>query len=162
MPASINPASPKSPFCLISLHPSLSSLPMRQVDAEVDRYLVLLGNVIRQRGYTQLEVQQELRWGRSYISQLVTKQKSLRVEQVLLILGVIGIDPAEFFAELYAPPAALYTVSGPAPARVDPGQPQAHQRDFQELRALLGLLVEKWVISGEKLRVAVEAAEREP
>ncbi len=64
---------------LISLHPSLSSL---------------------QRGYTQLEVQQELGWGRSYISQLVTKQKSPRVEQVLLILGVIGVDPAEFFAEL--------------------------------------------------------------
>ena len=31
---------------------------MRQVEAEVDRYLTLLRNVIRQRGFTQLEVQQ--------------------------------------------------------------------------------------------------------
>ena len=34
--------------------------------------------------------------GGSYISQLVTRQKALRVEQVLLILNVIGIDAAEF------------------------------------------------------------------
>ncbi len=66
---------------------------MRQVDAELDRYLTLIRNKIRQRAYTQLEVQRELRWGRSYISQLLTKQKGLRVEQVLLILKVIGVDP---------------------------------------------------------------------
>ena len=41
------------------------------------------------------------RLGRSYISQLLTKQKSLRVEQVLLILNVIGVEPRRFFAELY-------------------------------------------------------------
>ena len=29
---------------------------MRQVDREVDRYLTLLGNMIRRQGYTQLEV----------------------------------------------------------------------------------------------------------
>ena len=46
---------------------------MRQVDREVDRYLTLLGNLIRRQSYTQLEVQQALGWGRSYISQLVTR-----------------------------------------------------------------------------------------
>ncbi len=93
---------------------------MRQVEAEVDRYLVLLGNKIRQRGYTQLEVQRELRWGRSYISQLLTKQKSLRVEQVLLILKVIGVDPAEFFADGWPEPP--WAASGAALAPMDPGQ----------------------------------------
>ena len=138
---------------------------MRQVEAEVDRYLTLLRNVIRQRGFTQLEVQQALGWGRSYISQLLTKQKALRVEQVLLILNVIGVDPVEFFAELYGWPGAPYAASGPALAPMDPEQAEERQREIQELRGLLngvvGLLVEKGVIGGEELRVAVEAAERE-
>ena len=47
-----------------------------------------------------------------------------------------------------------------------PGQADEQQREFQELRGLLhgleGLLIEKRVVSGEALRVAVEAAEREP
>lgn len=71
------------------------------VEKELDRILTLLRNKIRERGFTQLEVQDTLGWGRSYISQLLTKQKSLRVEQVLLILSVIGVDPADFFSELY-------------------------------------------------------------
>ncbi len=90
---------------------------MRQVEAEVDRYLTLLGNRIRGQGYTQIEVQDALGWGRSYISQLVTKAKALRIEQVLLILNIIGIDPAEFFAELYGPPGAPYATARPGPAR---------------------------------------------
>ena len=64
---------------------------MMMVDAEVNRVLTLLRNKIRERGFTQLQVQEALSWGRSYISQLLTKQKSLRVEQVLLILNVIGV-----------------------------------------------------------------------
>ncbi|MCP3957036.1 MAG: helix-turn-helix transcriptional regulator [bacterium] len=53
------------------------------------------------RGYTQLEVQQDLGWGRSYISQLLTKQKSLRIDQALMILRVVGVDPGDFWAEVY-------------------------------------------------------------
>ncbi len=68
---------------------------------EVDRMLIALRNKIRERGFTQLKVQADLNWGRSYISQLLTKQKSLRVEQVLQILDVIGIPPAAFFSELF-------------------------------------------------------------
>jgi len=74
---------------------------MSSIEKEVDRILTLLRNKIRERGFTQLEVQEKLNWGRSYISQLLTKQKSLRVEQVLLILETIKVDPKEFYAELY-------------------------------------------------------------
>lgn len=74
---------------------------MINAQEEVDRMLNLLRNKIRERGFTQLKVQADLQWGRSYISQLLTKQKSLRVEQVIQILEVIGIAPAEFFAELF-------------------------------------------------------------
>ena len=72
------------------------------VEREVDRSL--LRNKIRASGFTQLEVQEALGWGRSYISQFLTKQKKLRLEQVLSILNVIEVEPAAFFGELYGAP----------------------------------------------------------
>ena len=80
---------------------------MIRIDRELDRALVLLRNKIRDRGVTQLEIQEALGWGRSYISQLLTKQKALRVEQLLLILHVIGVHPTAFFSELYGAPTYL-------------------------------------------------------
>ncbi len=74
---------------------------MRTVEREVDRILALLRTRIRERGFTQMEVQEILGWGRSYISQLLTRQKTLRIEQVLQILNVINVDPADFWAEIY-------------------------------------------------------------
>ena len=76
------------------------------LEKEIDRILTLLRNKIRERGYTQLEVQEKLGWGRSYISQLLTKQKTLRVEQILSILETIDVDPREFYAELYYLPVS--------------------------------------------------------
>ena len=82
---------------------TVSRMPMIMdtVQIELDRVLMLLRNKIREQGFTQLQVQEKLDWGRSYISQLLTKQKSLRVEQVLLILQVIGVEAADFYQELY-------------------------------------------------------------
>ncbi len=127
---------------------------MREVERQLDRILILLRNQIRQRGFTQLEVQEVLGWGRSYISQLLTKQKSLRVEQVLLILNVIGIDPAAFFAELYPPDAS--SMGQPAYG----SQPDSDLRgDYREVRSLLrglvDLLVNQEIISAEELAAAV-------
>ncbi len=129
---------------------------MRSVDREVDRYLTLLGNKIRQQGFTQLEVQQALGWGRSYISQLVTKQKSLRIEQVLAILHVVGIEPDAFFAELYR---------GSPRSDIGHHQPSSHTPPHQQLdemtallRGLTALLRQKGLITGTGLREAVEVA----
>ncbi len=71
------------------------------IETDVDRMLTLLREMIRRQGYTQLQVQEKLDWGRSYISQLLTKQKSTRYEQILMILDVIGVEPTEFYAELF-------------------------------------------------------------
>ena len=139
---------------------------MWPVEAELNRYLTVIRNKIRERGFTQLEVQETLGWGRSYISQLLTKQKSLRVEQVLLILKVIDVDPVDFFAELYGWRAPTYAAPEPARAPLDPGQAEEQQREIQQLRGLLhglvDLLNKKQMIAGEELRVAVEEAEQEP
>ncbi len=73
----------------------------QDVEREIDRMLLQLRNVIRQRGFTQLEVQAQLGWGKSYLSQLLTKQKALRVDQVLQVLNVIAMRPVEFYGPVY-------------------------------------------------------------
>ncbi len=155
---------------------------MRILEREIDRILTLLRNKIRERGFTQLEVQEALAWGRSYISQLLTKQKSLRVEQVLLILNVIGVDPGEFYAELYQlPPVdklragddygdSRYGNAPYSPSAVsevaEGGMSSDFSRSFQELRSLLRglvrLLVDKNLINVDELTTAVKACESGP
>ncbi len=141
---------------------------MREVERQLDRILTLLRNKIRQRGFTQLEVQEVLGWGRSYISQLLTRQKSLRVEQVLLILNVIGIEPAMFFAELYPPPAyGVGRERGARPGRSAMAPPAAGgsvaemESNYQGVRSLLrglvDLLVHQEIITPEELSTAVHA-----
>jgi len=126
---------------------------MINAQEEVDRMLITLRNKIRERGFTQLKVQADLKWGRSYISQLLTKQKSLRVEQVLQILDVIGIEPAEFFAELFKWPAG----EGPQ-ARSgyvnDPGVELEMRRKLDHLQSalegLVRVLVDKDLIAANE------------
>ncbi len=134
---------------------------MKTVEPEVDRYLTLLRNKIRQLGFTQLEVQEALGWGRSYISQLLTKQKALRVEQVLLVLSVVGIDPREFFQELYATPH----YRGPRWHEEAAGSEALH-REVEDLRTLVhglaDLLLGEGLITAEDLSVAVETVGKEP
>ena len=121
---------------------------------EVDRFLTLLRNKIREQGFTQLQVQEALGWGRSYISQLLTKQKALRVEQVLLMLDVIGVEPTEFFSELYG--TRFY--SGER-AKVGEGAVKL-QQEVEDLRGLVqglaDLLLGEGLITSEDLSNAVE------
>ncbi len=74
---------------------------MRKVDRDIDRILSRLRKAIRERGYTQLEVQEVLGWGRSYISQILNREKNLRLDQVLMILKVINVKPEDFWGEIY-------------------------------------------------------------
>lgn len=86
---------------------------MIDAQKEAERMLETLRRLIRERGITQLQIQRQLGWGRSYISQLLTKQKTLRVEPLLQIVDAIGMQPAEFFVEHFkAPPSE----AEPAPA----------------------------------------------
>ncbi len=136
---------------------------MMIVDNEVDRYLTLLRNKIREKGFTQLEVQEALSWGRSYISQLLTKQKSLRVEQVLLILDVIGVDPAEYFAELYYYPGTPAGWRAEGELGRSGGQKLA---GFEEMRAmvrgLVWLLIDKEMIDVDELTASVKTRKDNP
>ena len=106
------------------------------VEKEVDRVLNLLRAKIHERGYTQLKVQRALGWGRTYISQLFRKQKSLRFDQILQILEVVEIDPADFFAEFYRLPHRE-PLSGVGPLR--PERPVRLPGDVAEAEKILEL-----------------------
>ncbi len=127
----------------------------------MDRLLSLLRNKIQAQGFTQLDVQQALGWGRSYISQLLTKQKKIRVDQVLLILNVIGVDPAEFYGELYQAPAGPRHVPAGSARPPVPGPAEEQERELHKLRALLdgvvGVLLKKRLITSRDLRGSVVA-----
>ncbi len=133
----------------------------QEVEGEIDRLLSLLRDKISQRGFTQMEVQDALGWGRSYISQLLTKQKSARIDQVLAILRVIGVEPQAFFAELYGPaPGAGQRRRLPAPtSRQLPAEEP--MRTHQLIRGLVDVLLSKGLISRQELSKAVEAQQRE-
>ncbi len=133
---------------------------MVNIERELDRYLTLLRNMIRDQGFTQLEVQAALGWGRSYISQLVTKQKSLRLEQILDILHVVGVEPGAFFGELYGPPSRLGDRQWQSPGSGLPHQEL--QRLTFMFHGLTELLRQKGLITESGLKEAVEARRREP
>lgn len=132
---------------------------MIRIDRELYRYLHLLRNKFHDQGLTQLQVQEVLGWGRSYISQLLKRQKSLRFDQLLLILQVLRVEPGEFFAELYG-----WTLPPPVARDQSPARGTAEQQ-LEELRLLLdGLirqLIENEVITGSELTAAVRAREAE-
>ncbi len=71
------------------------------VDQEIDGILELLRAKIAERGFSQVKVQAQLGWKGSYLSQLFNKSKNLRVEQMLLILRVIEVEPIDFYSEFY-------------------------------------------------------------
>lgn len=73
-------------------------------EALVDHMLRLLRSKMQEKCMSQLSVQEALGWGRTYISQLFRKQKALRVDQVLMILDTLGVEPQEFFAEMFGTP----------------------------------------------------------
>ena len=139
---------------------------MRTVDRDLDRIVTLLRRLIRQRGFTQLEVQEDLGWGRSYISQLVNKQKSLRVEHVLMILKVIGVTPEDFFGEIYQFGDAYGSAGGAGRAArsQDRGGSMLRadlDRSMGLLDGLISLLEQKKLIAASELSRAVERVRRE-
>ncbi len=135
---------------------------MRKTDRALDRILSRLRGLIRERGFTQTEVQDTLGWGRSYISQLVNRQKSLRVEHVLMILKVIDVEPEVFFAEIYqfGDPRRRHRRGGRAARSLMDDLVPAEPRGLWQLfDGLVSLLVKKKLITVTDLARAIKKAE---
>ncbi len=107
--------------------------------------LTLLCAKIREQGFTELEVEEALSWDRKHIRQLTFGMKGLRVEEVLSILGAIGVEPRAFYSELY----------GMRP-RAD--GPQAELAKLTALAdSLVDLLVKNKLVNASELAKAVAA-----
>lgn len=149
---------------------------MASMDKQVTQILTLLRNRIRGSGFTQMEVQEELQWGRSYLSQLLNGRKALRVDQILKILEVIGISPREFYADLYQfprPEARIRNLdeyaqaTEPEPSRfaeaLAGNAKEGDFRSFRELRAMVRaivqVLVEKEIVTMEDFAEKAKAAD---
>lgn len=142
----------------------------RTIDRDLDRILSCLRYAIHERGFTQPEVQEALGWGRSYISQLLTKQKTLRLEQVLMILNVISVRPEDFFGEVFQFGEAY---GAPRKARRPPRRavrplwdgPADLTADLRRLRSflegLVRMLERKNLISEGDLAAAIERVRSE-
>jgi transcriptional regulator with XRE-family HTH domain len=122
-----------------------------EVEREVARLLQLLRTKIHENGFTQVEIQKRLGWGSSYVSQLLRRAKTLRLDQALAILGVLGVGPAEFYAELYAPAWAAWRFE-----RLLAGGQEALL-----IRAVCRVLTAKGMISEEEVLAAMTVAESE-
>lgn len=144
-------------------------------EREVDRILNLLRAKIHEQGFTQLKIQKALGWGRTYISQLFRKQKALRFDQILQVLGVIEIDPADFFAEFYRLPrrefghrptfgygGSFRSYSGPGNDAADLFENLDNHDPRMVIYSLVQLLVDQGVLSGPELKMAIQShAQRE-
>jgi hypothetical protein len=71
-----------------------------QVRAQLQRVTAHLLAAIRRRGFSRSAVRRRLGWGRCRIRQALEHQRPLRFADMLEILDLLGIEPADFFAEL--------------------------------------------------------------
>ncbi len=118
------------------------------VESQVRKLQTLLERKIEERGYTQLEVEKAVGWEKGTLDRLLTGEVELSVKQAFMILGVIGVDPEAFFAELYG------LASGALPA------------ELAELKSVVGsvvnLLVKNGVVTADAVVSAVAAQARPP
>jgi hypothetical protein len=68
---------------------------------QLDPLMRELEAVLKERGTTQLFVQQQLGWGTTRISDLKANPSSLKMEDLLAILDLLGVDPMVFLERVH-------------------------------------------------------------
>jgi len=97
-------------------------------EADVRKVAEGLKRKIRDAGLTYKEVEERAGMGRDYLRQVLRGSVKLRFEHVLTLLDVLGVPPADFFAEVYGPAPT----APPAPLPYQPADPS-----FDELLLVL-------------------------
>lgn len=125
-------------------------------EADVRKVAEGLKRKIREAGLTYKEVEERAGMGRDYLRQVLRGSVKLRFEHVLTLLHVLGVPPAEFFAEVFGP-------ASPAPLPAKPAEPTFNeiiatmQRSFTDLQRALSETLAK-----EAIRRAEELEDRPP
>ena len=83
-----------------------------EVEVQVDRVCEALREVIRRKKSSLRQVEQVLGQGRGYMSQLLGGNVDIKLKHVFSVLAVIGVDPDEFFLNVYSRSDPVAAVRG--------------------------------------------------
>ena len=75
-------------------------------DHEVRRIAELLSAELRSRKVTKRSIEQRMGWSHGYMTRLTSGAIELKLRHVFEVLEVVGVSPAEFFLQAYAPQGA--------------------------------------------------------
>jgi transcriptional regulator with XRE-family HTH domain len=71
------------------------------MDSETKRLLNLMKDCLRSLGVSNRELARRLEMSPSYVSKLLSGSSNLRLDHLIRICKVTGLDPGEFFALAY-------------------------------------------------------------
>lgn len=83
---------------------------MDEPQVETQRLSDALREAIRRKKISQREVERNLGQSKGYLSLLLHGNVDLKVKHVFAVLKVIGMEPEEFFQDLYEPSDPLKSV----------------------------------------------------
>jgi transcriptional regulator with XRE-family HTH domain len=83
-----------------------------EVELEVERVCESLREVIRRKKSSLRNVEQALGQGRGYMSQLLGGNVDIKLKHVFSVLSVIGVEPDEFFMNVYSRSDPVAAVRG--------------------------------------------------
>ena len=78
---------------------------MSAAERNLNHLLMCLRAVIGRSGVTRDEIEASLGWRPERTERLLDRREPIDVGEVVAILGVVGVEPADFFTEAF-PPAA--------------------------------------------------------
>lgn len=85
---------------------------MSGAERHLNHLLESLRAVIGRRGFSHGEIEESLGWGGGRTEKLLARREAIDVEEVAAILNVIGVEPADFFGEVFPPGVARADASG--------------------------------------------------
>lgn len=71
-------------------------------DAQVRHLMEVLALKIRRQRVTRRSIEQRMGWSHGYMTRLMSGVIELKLRHIFDILTMIGVSPAEFFAEVYS------------------------------------------------------------
>ena len=153
-------------------------------DDGIEPLLRLLARLVHEAGFSGRALDRKLGYSRGQSNAILSGQQHLRFQNILDVLGALGIEPKDFFALLYwdssepMPPnlesiyrrqAGLPQADKTRPSRY-PAEPEPDEEEDEERAkanpaiAQLLALVQSMIDDGidQRLRTLVETARRKP
>lgn len=126
------------------------------MDSETERLVNLVKVSLRILGISNRDLARRLEMSPSYVSKLLSGASELRLDHLIRICKVTGMDPAEFFALAYpVRPTATATgarlrafLQGTAPPAPLPGAPPARVFREEDVQAMLQAALERLMKGG--------------